>query len=396
MDTQLLDLIASTTKRKEKEQLLAKADETTIKAIWWALNPFKTFGVTVANEPNNLIPLDTEQWIANLFKLLSLLSSREVTGNAATAMVQGVLVSAPTQSHTKWATRVINKDLRAGLGISTVNKVYPNCIPEFAVSLAKPFTDKHLPLEGTFYVEPKLDGLRMVVYMGEAYTRTGKKIISVGHILQALKRRCDLYSLVLDGEVMGIGDFDTASGSIRQRAENTDSVYHIFDTVPVDQWSTQTTDKISCRKEYLSLFSNMDCVKVVPWSTVTDPSFQELERLRDAYIDQGFEGAMLKRDVPYNFKRSDALLKLKTFQELDGVIVGKFEGKGKHKGKLGGLIVSHDNTTTEVGSGFTDEQREQFWNMDLIDEIVEVKYQNKTKTGSLRFPVFLRLRGDKV
>ena len=50
-----------------------------------------------------------------------------------------------------------------------------------------------------------------------------------------------------------------------------------------------------------------------------------------------------------------------------------------------------------VGSGFTDIEREELWNRqsELTGRMIEVKYQEKTQDGSLRFPVFMRFRPDK-
>lgn len=64
--------------------------------------------------------------------------------------------------------------------------------------------------------------------------------------------------------------------------------------------------------------------------------------------------------------------------------------------------MEYKNNIVKVGSGFTDEQRTEFWNNreNVIGEICEVKYKEISRdknTGfeSLQFPVFVRLRTDK-
>ena len=79
------------------------------------------------------------------------------------------------------------------------------------------------------------------------------------------------------------------------------------------------------------------------------------------------------------------------------------EGRDKYSGMVGALVCSgeEDGKTinVDVGSGLTDEQRISFWEnkKDLIGRIVEIKCdtitQNQNGTYSLRFPVFMRLRG---
>jgi DNA ligase-1 len=77
-------------------------------------------------------------------------------------------------------------------------------------------------------------------------------------------------------------------------------------------------------------------------------------------------------------------------------------GTGKYENVLGNLICEdEEGNLVKVGSGFSDNQREEYWNErnELIGNIVEIQYQevtkNKNGTKSLRFPVFVRFRDDK-
>ena len=80
-------------------------------------------------------------------------------------------------------------------------------------------------------------------------------------------------------------------------------------------------------------------------------------------------------------------------------VVDAEEGYGRNKGTLGALVVKYKDNTVNVGSGFTDEERKNFWENreDIIGRVIEVKYKEITtdkKTGleSLQFPVFCGLR----
>lgn len=411
MNTELFDQIAETPGRLDKEALLAKASEDDKRWIRWALDPAITFRVIVDvaaqverwQDPGERHPTPPDIWWDRLDGLLKQLSIRNITGNAALSCVDMILMDAPTAMSVLWACRVINKDLRCNFGVSTVNKVFPGLIEAFKCALAEPYdVDKHR-LEGRWMAQAKLDGLRMVVVDGVAYTRTGKVLESVGHILDELPLKDEL---VFDGEVMGTGSFDEASGKTRKKGNGPDLslVYHIFDVIDVNQWKMKETDSLEARLEDLREYFYRYNVggkysKIVKWTELpSNPKFEDITKLRDSMIAEGYEGVMLKNlDAPYNFKRSKDLLKYKFMKDADGVVVDSLEGRGKQKGKLGSLVVDFGGVQTKVGSGFSDAQRAELWatRETLPGRWVECLYQDMTADGCLRFPIFNRWRPDK-
>jgi DNA ligase-1 len=125
----------------------------------------------------------------------------------------------------------------------------------------------------------------------------------------------------------------------------------------------------------------------------------------------GYEGIMIKDpEAGYECKRSVAWLKLKPFIEVSLTVTGFEEGTGRNVGKLGALVCEGEDDgkriNVNVGSGFTDSDRDIFWNNadSVIGDIVEVRAdavtQNQDGTYSLRFPRFLRFRsfeaGEKI
>ncbi len=110
----------------------------------------------------------------------------------------------------------------------------------------------------------------------------------------------------------------------------------------------------------------------------------------------------------YECKRSTSWLKLKPFIEVSLTIVGIEEGTGRNQGRLGAFICEGEddgkNIRVNVGSGFSDSDRESFWRnkTDCLNKLVEIradattKSQESEETWSLRFPRFLKFRGFEL
>ena len=107
----------------------------------------------------------------------------------------------------------------------------------------------------------------------------------------------------------------------------------------------------------------------------------------------GGEGLMLREPGShYEVGRSMTLLKVKTFHDADAVVVDHVAGKGRHKGRMGALLLCMpDGTEFSVGTGFTDKQRER---PPERGSIVTFRYQELSDAGVPRFPSYVRARQD--
>jgi DNA ligase-1 len=190
----------------------------------------------------------------------------------------------------------------------------------------------------------------------------------------------------------------------RKDAVDVSSTYlALFDYLPIKEWD-EMKPKMSCETRYEKLLDkltdnnvNLEIVQPVErFSIETD--YDEIKSMHDDFVAEGFEGAMIKYlDAPYKFGRGYEIMKLKAFHDVDLTIDSLEEGTGKHLGKLGSIVVTFKGVEVRVGSGFSDELREKIWYKpdDFIGRIVEVRYQEVTPDGSLRFPTFVCFRNDR-
>jgi len=113
-------------------------------------------------------------------------------------------------------------------------------------------------------------------------------------------------------------------------------------------------------------------------------------------IADGYEGAMLLPNIPYYLgKKSNRLLKLKTFQSWDCKVTSIYEGEGKYAGMMGGITVLQENgVECNLGTGWNDEDRRYIWDNqgEFINRIIEVRYQELTPDRRMQFPSVVRWR----
>lgn len=121
------------------------------------------------------------------------------------------------------------------------------------------------------------------------------------------------------------------------------------------------------------------------------------------YYDQakadGYEGAIIAESLGHvRAGKVTGWWKRKPEETHDGIITGVYEGEGKHAGRLGGMVVSLENgTTTKVGTGWDDRERDRIWwehthNDSITGRYCELSCMELTDDGNLRFPVFEQFR----
>ena len=318
----------------------------------------------------------------------------------------------------KWYSRIIRKDLKSDFGISTANKAGFK-IPEFKVQLAK---DGMLckTLENicskVVFLSPKLDGYRCVAEINDGdvtlLSRNGTILKNFKSVEESLTKLCPKGHFVFDGEIMS-DDFNSMQRTAFSSKKGTvvgDVVYHMFDMIPYDEWVTNSF-KTNAGKRYETLeyfflnqtskIKELGNLMFVQHHKIDAPSLKEIKHYEETCVKAGFEGCMLNPDIPYyRGKPSNKMLKFKTFHTWDCPIITLYAGEkgSKYESMLGGVTVLQENgITCDVGSGFSDAEREHIWqNKNLyIDRVIEVKYQELSEKDRMRFPIKVRWRADK-
>lgn len=417
--------------RLEKEAIIeaeAKAgNDVFFEGVRLALDPMVTFGVKKI--PKHSGP-DGQglPWAA--FRVLAdNLAQRKLTGDAARDAIELCLKTAKQSEWNDWYMRILQKDLRAGFGENTINKVVGKkyakySIPIFSCQLAHDSANHESKVSGKKLIEVKLDGVRVItiVYPDgrvDQYSRNGKELVNFPHVKEQFARTVTGVTepVVFDGEIMS-GSFQDLMKQIHRKsdAQAQDAVLNVFDILSLKDFEsgkskrtqTERSAKLLAWKDLWSDETpNIHVVGQVLVDLDTPEGQKRYREINAQAIAGGYEGIMLKDpDAGYECKRSVAWLKLKPFIEVSLTVVGVEEGTGKNVGRLGAFIVEgvDDGKTirTNVGSGLTDDQRIEFWKSkeDCVGMVAEVRAdaitQNQDGTYSLRFPRFLRFRGFKA
>jgi DNA ligase-1 len=426
---QIIQELEADNSRLAKEAILAReaaAGNTQLfDGIRMALSPYITYGVkkvpTLKGPDGQGLP-----WEAFL-ELAHLLSTRQLTGNDAKDAIELALSASTADQWNYWYRRILIKDLRCGVSEKTVNKVLKGTtiepVPVFECMLAHDGANHEKKVTGVKLLEPKLDGVRCITIVNYdartvvQYTRNGKVLENFSHISDSLLGIIDDLgrSYVLDGEVVS-NSFQELMKQVHRKddVQASDARLMLFDIIPLIEFQNGKSTlgqrrRTNLLKSFKSVFDRCGHIDIISQTEVNlDEMVGEVQFKafnKDA-IDAGFEGIMIKDpNALYECKRSTSWLKQKPFIEVSLTVTGFEEGTGRNEGRLGALICEGEDDgkriLVNVGSGFSDDQRLDYWvdKETMVGQIVEVRAdaatisQDSTNVYSLRFPRFLRFRG---
>lgn len=315
----------------------------------------------------------------------------------------------------------------------------------FDVSLADKYTDRQAKgkLEFPYIVEPKLDGLRCYIRLvdGEIkmFSRNHKEFVSCPHIKQNefIQFFFDVHpDGILDGELYNHelkNDFNKIVSLVKKSKPSEKDLeesarlvqYHCFDSY----YPASPNAEYRARKRRLAHLLHQEfgignnaivenptigAVHFVGLTFAMDDDtglsgylpfkwvFRE-EDVEQAILEttaQGYEGIMLKNDVPYFFGRSFDMLKYKKFKDAEYRIITFEEGKGNLAG-IAAAVICETDSGEQFKAGITGTQayaRDLYVNKDkFVGKLATIKYQELTpvkngKGGVPRFGKMMSIR----
>lgn len=411
---EIIELLRSNNSKLFKQDILSQHMDNLefVAGLKKALTPLITYGVQsvpnaelLGEDGDGLTWIDFEQLLYNL-------ETRTLTGHAARDAIVVAMTKSTVEQWNNWYRPILLKDLKAGFSERTVNKVQKGTIPVFGCMLARDGAKEEKKLVGDVIIENKYDGVRCIAIVQNntavLHSRNGKVFPNFPHIEEALSKP-EFNNMVFDGEIMS-DNFQALMKQVYRKTnvDTSDAYLALFDVLDLSEFNEGEGkyDTLE-RKNILDNLIFSDCIREVEWTRCnldTEGGQRIFKNMNKTAIKNGYEGLMVKPiDAVYQCKRSAAWLKIKPVIEVTLTVKDIEEGQGKFEGTTGALVCEGVDDgvhiKVNVGSGLTDENREDIWQDKdtVIGQLVEIKADAITQAEngeySLRFPRFKTFRG---
>lgn len=250
------------------------------------------------------------------------------------------------------------------------NEKYSGILP----MLAHKWGERKRYIQEPFYVQPKLDGVRILVSNKGGISRTGKIVKGTEHWGKDLNE-----GEYLDGECYLHGmSFEHITSIFKTSPETLE--FHVFDYYDMNRPNLPFHERM----------------KHATVKTYEVNKKDEIATFREMFVNRGYEGIMIRNahSAYEPGKRSNDLLKFKTFETEEFKIVGFHEGSGRDSGTAVWECVTGGGHTFSVRpEGTVDARRDAFNNsQQTVGKMLTVRYQNLTSLGVPRFPIGIAIR----
>lgn len=406
----IINELAADNSRLAKESILKREvkNELLKRVLVAALNPYVNY--YQKKIPERVLPPLNVRSLTQALDDLSVLSSREKTGNDAIDYLVYIL-SATSHDDSEVIERIIERDLKCGVSEATVNKIWPGLIPTFDVCLCHKDTSG---IKYPAYAQSKSDGARVNVFFDGAnvslFSRQGKEFF-VGDVFYKTALKTMKAGEVFDGELIFVDDSGnvldrkTGNGLANKASKGTLSASEA-NRARIVLWDiVDATSSIKYQDRFNALSSRLDQPDLTMFSLIETQLVYDEQGAQEFFEKQiaaGQEGAVIKNiNALWVPKRSKDYGKMKAEEDCTLEVIEAVEGTGKNVGKLGALTCKSKCGTiiVNVGGGFSDDEREQFWTNPpkFIDVLYnQVVSDKKTGQKSLFLPRFLKERFDKT
>ncbi len=272
----------------------------------------------------------------------------------------------------------------------------------FKVMLAHPVGKKEFDKDS--FIQPKLDGVRCYITYHGAFSRNHKRFMNVQHITDELRPLFNKYPhVVLDGELYNheykdnfnkiISLVRKQSPSDAERKEAKVIQFHNYDIFMPETPDNSFRYRNESIKNLHKEFTLQYCKTVETYEVQNDVTARLM--YYQFTNKQGYEGAILRNNKPYEQKRSYNLQKYKEFHDTEATIIGWVEGQGKRTGTIGKFL-ARDADGIEFGMPVMDKMPVLTKMYDIaewyIGKTATFTYFQRTPSGSYRHPLFKSIR----
>lgn len=422
---QLLESIANTTKRKEKESLLANAPNGSLlqKIAILAYDPTYDYYIKDFDMPSSYSGIQTLEWGLNCIK--NEFNGGKIRGNAAKERLNEIL-SSLTEDDAIVLSRVVKRDLRCGISSSTINKVWEKLVYDHPYSRCNSYNEKNISkISFPCLSQTKMDGLYIdiMVYDDKVEYRSRQ-----GNILPFNQHHIDTLLIehaagnVIQGEALvasedgGYASRQEGNGSLNRDNVDVESLrYVVWNVVKLDDFLKRKSDEVySTSFQRLVDILNDISIETDIFSKVNTEICETKEDIIAFFkqqVEDGHEGAVIK-NLSYKWKNgiSNDQVKMKIIIDCDFKVTGwEYGDKGtKFEHMLGKLQVESSDGLIKfnVGTGFKEKEREDF--LKMVDDwvssgkIVKLKGNGLTTNKlnpdfyALYLGRFIEVRDDKT
>ena len=357
----------------------------------------------------NILESNGSKTVDELLSALEILGEGTIRGNEAHQFVCNHLKCLDNDNKEIFLN-VLGRDLKIGLNVKSINKVFKNLIPKPNYMRCAVLSEKTLKkINFPAFIQLKMDGTYREIHVADGQvsgkTRSGEEYFNPVLFKEMENFPNGFYTgeLTIDGESRFTGN-----GLINSLNPPYEKItFTVWDYLTDDDYLEKTKTPYYSRFESLSDIiekHNSNRVKLVPNHEVN--SIDEALKYVSDWMEQGLEGGVLK-DKNNVFKNgtSGTQLKIKLKVDAEMRITGFTDGTigTKREGKIGAIQFSNDEGTIKGQcSGFSDEELDLFTkNKDnLIGKIISVEFNDIVKSENndyyaLSHPRFIEIRNDK-
>lgn len=275
----------------------------------------------------------------------------------------------------------------------------------FSPMLAEKFDPDRL--DGAFYIQPKLNGVRCIADKFGLWSRKGKQFINCPHIEANLKKFFDEFpSARLDGELYNHDykkDFESLVSAIKKQKPDDETKklaaevvqYHLYDFPSRSGFGTRWASL----QETFSRLPITDAIQLT--HTVRSTDIKTAVALHERNKRNGYEGSIIRMDdTNYENKRTYALMKYKDMRDAEFEILDVLEGKGNWSGAAKSVTCKLNSPSTNGKETFEAGIKGDFSNgvkmlaekSSFIGKPATIAFQDYSKYGVPLFPIFVSVR----